>query len=362
MKKKTFLSVLAVILIVGIATSAALSEDLTRFKGKKLTVTCWSGAYANDFTKAYAEPFMKASGAVVIVQPGWSEFISKIKASPEDKPPYDVFLADGWNYIAAMNIKRLMPIRKENIPNAKDIYPELLKRDAWVKGYGVPFDGGLYLPVYDPGKIAFKPTGWKDLMRPELNGRLTMDQTFYYGLYAAAFISDYSPGIQELYSPEGLNACFKLSTEMAGKVKKFYKGGAEFFSLLKSGEADMGVYYSGGALSEKRKGMNIEILMPEEGVVAWIGYMTIMKGTKNQGLAEAFINFCLLPENQANFLKNQGAWVSNARTVIPDDIKSFIPSTDEQFKKITFFDWDLLNAKWGELEERWKKEVLTAVQ
>lgn len=344
------------------AAAGWAAEDLTRFKGQKITVTCWSGPYTEDFKKAFAEPFMKASGAKVIVSPGWSEFIAKIKASPEDNPPYDVFMADGWNYIAAMNIERLQPIRKDNIPNAAHIYPELLTREPWVKGYGVPFDGGLYLPVYATGKLDFTPTGWKDLTRPALDGRLSLDQTFYYGLYASAFISDMLPGVEELYSPEGLDEVFRVSADMAARVKKFYKGGAEFFSLLNTGEAVMGAYYSGGTISEKRKGSAVDMVLAEEGVVSWIGYLTVMKNAKNRDLCEAFINWCVDARNQSEFLKVQGNWVSNTQVAVPDDLKGKIPASNEEFKKVAFFDWELLNAKWGELEERWKKEVLTRAQ
>lgn len=219
---------LSIALLCLLMAGGAFGEDLSRFKGETLTVTCWSGPYMDSFKKAYAEPFMKASGAVIVVSPGWSEFISKIKASPEDKPPYDVFMADGWNYIAAMNINRLQPIRMENVPNAKDIYPVLLAREPYQKGYGVPLDGSAYLPVYAKNKLDFTPTSWKDLMRDEVAGKLSLDATFYYGLYAAAYISDMKPGAEELYSPEGIDQVFATSAALAKRVKKFYKGGAEF--------------------------------------------------------------------------------------------------------------------------------------
>ena len=108
MKRKSIICGLMVTLSFVFICNQAMAEDLTRFKGQKLTVTCWSGPYADSFKKAYVNPFMEASGANIIVSPGWSEFMSKIKASPEDAP-YDVFMADGWNYIAAMNIGRLQP-------------------------------------------------------------------------------------------------------------------------------------------------------------------------------------------------------------------------------------------------------------
>lgn len=358
MNKRHLKTLGCLLIVLGLICPSAGAADLSRFKGQTLTVTCWSGPYEESFKKAYAEPFMKASGAVIIVSPGWSEFISKIKASPEDQPPYDVFMADGWNYIAAMNIDRLQPIRMENIPNAKEIYPELLAREPYQKGYGVPLDGSAYLPVYATGKLSFKPTAWKDLMRDEVAHKVTLDATFYYGLYAAAYISDMKPGAEELYSPEGIDHVFDVSAQLAKRVKKFYKGGAEFLSLLNSGEAVIGAYYVGGTVSEMRKGAKIDMVMPVEGAVSWIGYLTVMKGTKNRDLAEAFINFCVDPKNQSEYLKYSGNWVSNSKAVIPPDMEGKMPASNDDFKKITFFDWELLNANWSKFEERWKKQVL----
>jgi putative spermidine/putrescine transport system substrate-binding protein len=261
-----------------------------------------------------------------------------------------------------MNINRLQPIRKENIPNANDIFPALLERDAWVKGYGVPFDGGLYLPVYAPKATGFTISSWKDMMKPELHGKLTLDQAFYYGLYAAAYISDMEPGAKELYSKEGLDECFKLGAQLAKSVKKFYKGGAEFFNLLQTGEVAMGAYYSGGTYAQKNKGVDVDMVLADEGVIAWIGYMTVMKGTKNRDLAEAFINYSLDPKRQSAFAKESGNWVSGSKAEVPAALKGINPSSNKDFQKITFFDWDLLNNKWTELEERWKKEVLVQPQ
>ena len=362
MQKSRSIITISAVLALLLVTGTVWAEDLTRFKGQTLTVTCWSGPYMNSFKKAYAEPFMKKSGAVIVVSPGWSEFISKIKASPEDKPPYDVFMADGWNYIAAMNIDRLQPIRMQNVPNAKQIHPVLLAREPYQKGYGVPLDGSAYLPVYAKDKLGFQPTAWKDLMRDDLAGKLSLDATFYYGLYAAAYISDMKPGAEELYSPEGIDRVFATSAELAKRVKKFYKGGAEFLSLLNTGEALMGAYYVGGTVSEMRKGAAIDMIIPEEGSVSWIGYLTVMKGTQKRDLAEAFINFCVDADNQSNYLKYSGNWVSNANVTIPADMKGKMPESNADFEKVTFFDWELLNANWSKFEERWKKEVLTQAQ
>ncbi|MFK5954227.1 MAG: hypothetical protein QM498_14305, partial [Desulfobacterium sp.] len=86
MKKKRIVTGLIITLLAVFICGQAVAEDLKRFKGQKITVTCWSGPYAESFKKAFVNPFMKQSGAVILVSPGWSEFMSKIKASPEDRP------------------------------------------------------------------------------------------------------------------------------------------------------------------------------------------------------------------------------------------------------------------------------------
>ncbi len=358
MGKKCLLLILFGIIVFGFIVTPAFSTDLKKFKGQTIRVTAWSGAYLEDFKNGYVKPFMEASGATVVVVPGWAEFIAKIKASPEDKPPWDVFNADEWNYIAAMNINRLQPIRKENIPNAKDIFPELLKREAWVKGYGVPLDGGLYVPLYNPEKINFTPTSWKDLFRPEVAGKLTFDLEFNYMLYLAALISDMAPMADEIYTKEGMDECFRISAELAKRTKKFYKSGAECLNLFETGEVVMGAYWSGGVVGWKRKGISLEMFIPEEGVPSYNGYLMVMKGAKNRDLCEAFINWCLDPQNQTNFMKPRGDWTSNKKSQIPADLVGILPSTNEEFEKITFIDYQVFLENWSELAERYKKEVL----
>ena len=124
----------------------------------------------------------------------------------------------------------------------------------------------------------------------------------------------------------------------------------------------MGTYYSGGIFSEMNKGSNVKMVVPKEGCVAWIGYLTVMKGTKSRDLAEAFINWCIDAKNQTNFAQRNGGWVSNSKAQIAAPLKGVLPSSDEEFKKTVFFDWNLLNKQWSELEERWKKEVLSKAQ
>ncbi len=152
---------------------------------------------------------------------------------------------------------------------------------------------------------------------------------------------------------------FKLSARLGKSVRKFYKGGAEFFNLLQTGEVAMGAYYSGGTYAQKNKGVDVDMVLADEGVNAWIGYMMVMKGTKHRELAEAFINYSLDSKRQSAFALNSGNWVANSKAQVPAALEGINPSSNKDFEKIAFFDWGLLNSKWTELEERFKKEVLT---
>jgi len=359
MKTKRLTLVIMGILVAFSLASQVMAGGLKRFGGRTLHVTTWSGPYAEGFREAFVIPFMEATGAKVILHPGWGEFISKIKASPPDNPPYDVFLADGWNYINARNNGFLLPIRKENIPNLKYVYPFLKEYKYYKEGLGVPFDGGPYLLVYMPDKVPFTPRSWSDLKREEVIGKITLDETWYYGLYIAAFINRSKPGIEELFSDEGIDECFEIMAELAPRARKFYKGGAEFFSLLKTGEAVMGPYYSAGTFAEMQKGLKCKMVVPEEGIISYVDFLTVIRGTKNRDLAEAFINFCLDAKNQTIFAHKLANWMANSKAELPEEVRGLLPTSNEEFEKMYFEDWEFISAKSLELSERWKKEVLT---
>ena len=71
MKGKFLFIVLILIFTLTMAAGPVFGTDLKKFKGQKIIVTCWSGPYVENFKNAVVNPFMKESGAIVVVSPGF---------------------------------------------------------------------------------------------------------------------------------------------------------------------------------------------------------------------------------------------------------------------------------------------------
>ena len=65
----------------------------------------------------------------------------------------------------------------------------------------------------------------------------------------------------------------------------------QVFDKLEGGEAAIGVYYAGDALTMMDTNPDLDFCIPEEGTNFFVDAMCIPKGAANKANAEAFINF-----------------------------------------------------------------------
>jgi spermidine/putrescine-binding protein len=329
------------------------------FEGQTLSVSTWSGPFAKNYTEAIVKPFEEWSGTKVTVVPGWGELVTKIIAAPPDQPPYDVLLGEGRIYTQATINKLILPLNLDKIPNHKDVWPALKKLAGYQEGYGVPYQGSPVTLAYNPNKVPFTPTLWKDFLRPEVKGKISLDQYWWLqNFYIAAYIMGEKKPNSE-WIVENLDGIFELiKTEIAPNVKKWYKGGADLFAFMEQGEVWMGYYYAGSVYQKTRAGMDIEQVFPKEGYSGYYDYLMLVRGTQKRELAEAFINFALRPEIQARFVKAQVNSVSNRHAEIPDDLKWLIFDTNEEYENFSIFEYGAIEPVYKEIDERWNKEIL----
>jgi spermidine/putrescine-binding protein len=327
-----------------------------KFKGMTLRVTAWSGPYADNFRWAIVEPFEDLYGVTVQIIPGWGEFIAKLQASPPDQPPFDVFNLDDYNFIAARNLNRLLPLNLTNIPNAQYVYECLKqKREEWKSGLAIPFDGGLYTIIVNKEVVPFNITSWSDLERPELRGLIAMDRTWYYGLYVGALMMG-----QKYLNSSNVNAAFAKIASLKSSIHVWYSSGAEAVQLLESKEVGVAIYYTGGSYDAIKRGAPLEIVIPKEGAIAWLGALSIVSGVSPEvkELAELFINFALSPISETRHVTKSGNFVCGEYAKVPRD-QYFNPASNEEMDKLVFFDWVYLQEHWTELENRWNTEILS---
>ncbi len=329
------------------------------FEGQTLSVSTWSGPFSKHYTAAIVKPFEQWSGAKVTVVPGWSELVTKIIAAPPDQPPYDVLLGEGRIYTQARINNLILPINFDNVPNHKDIFPALKRYSGYQERYGVPYQGGTVALVYLPEKVPFKPTSWKDFVRPEVKGKITFDRAWWLeNFYVAAYVMG-QERITGKWIVDHLDEILEtFKTRLAPNVKIWYKGGADLYAYLEQGEVWMSPFYTGTANQKKKAGMPINFIFPKEGFNGYYDYQMLVRGTKKRELAEAFINFALRPEIQSDFVRRQFNSVSNRYATVPDEVKWFIMDTNEEYEKFSAFDWEPIEPIYKKIDERWTKEIL----
>ena len=74
-----------------------------------------------------------------------------------------------------------LPLRMEDIPNMEDVAD--FHRDGHGMGldtsYGVPFECAFMGIFYNKKALGFVPTDWADLWRPEAQGKLGFNTSFW---------------------------------------------------------------------------------------------------------------------------------------------------------------------------------------
>ncbi len=94
--------------------------------------------------------------------------------------------------------------------------------------------------------------------------------------------------------------------------------------VLVSGDASVGMIWSGFSAKAREEGANIEYAYPKEGYVVWMDNVVLLKDAPNRDNALKFMNFLLEPENAAavtNFAQYT-AGVSNTTELLDDAVKN----------------------------------------
>ncbi|WP_136068359.1 ABC transporter substrate-binding protein [Modicisalibacter radicis] len=206
---------------------------------------------------------------------------------------------------------------------ADTVTMESLKQDGYLQAYLSPeresYDPSLYDAegyyystklittgiVYNTG-AEFQPTRWTDLVRPELEGQVTMPSPLYSG---AALVH-----MATLMENPDLGWSYIERLEENGAEAQGGNGGV--FKAVANGSKPYGVVVDFLPIREAAKGSPVEFVFPEEGVSAVTEPVAIMKGASNPTAAQVFVDF-LLSEQGQTLVQVQGYLPASDRVAPP---------------------------------------------
>jgi spermidine/putrescine transport system substrate-binding protein len=226
------------------------------------------------------------------------EMFAKLKAGGSG---YDITFPSA-DYVSIMVKEGMLEkIDKSQIPNFKNIDPELLAGIEYDKGceYSVPYMKGASGVAVNKKFVKDYNRDMSVYLKPELKGRMTllddMREVMGFALKANGF------SVNSI-NPAELEIAKNLVLQWRENILKF---DAESFGKgFAAGEFWVVQGYEESILLEMEESAkaDVDFFIPETGGPLYIDSMVILKDSKNKDLALKFINYIHEPESYAKFV------------------------------------------------------------
>ncbi|MCH5190607.1 MAG: spermidine/putrescine ABC transporter substrate-binding protein [Oscillospiraceae bacterium] len=208
---------------------------------------------------------------------------------------YDVIIPSDYMMERLMEEDRLEKLDYSNIPNYEKYFDEerygYLVNDG-LKDYGVIYNVGTTILIYNTKYIKERPTSWTVMWDEQYAGKVLMfnNPRDSFAIAQAILGQDFNT-----IEKEDWDAAAELLTQQRQKVSPKYVMD-EVFNDMESGDYALAAYYAGDYELMAENNPDLDFVLPEEGVNTFFDAMCIPQGTQNKRGAEAFINFMMEPE------------------------------------------------------------------
>lgn len=310
--------------------------------GDELVVGIWGGAQ-EKIVKAHIEPKIveKYGCKVSYVLGGTGERRARAYAE-RGRPSFDVLYLNIYESRQAV-ADGVTQAPSPSVPNFENLYP--LARKG---GYGVAFNPCTV--VYDGTQGTIN--SWKDMWNPEWKGRIAWPDGLGAQGISALMMTAHAFG----YSVEE----FDKVVEKVKELKPFagiQSSQAQVFEMFDQNLADLTVEFA--SFSRKyaeSRNPDCVVSSPEEGIAVTMNVACITEGTRNQVLAEEWVNLHLEPETMLAYANEiyYSPTITNFET--PPELEGKI-ITGGDVSNLVDFDWDYINAHRAEWQSKFDREI-----
>jgi spermidine/putrescine transport system substrate-binding protein len=201
----------------------------------------------------------------------------------------------------------LNPIDLDRIPNTANLFPRFKdvideRLTFGGKVYGVPVGWGLDTMVYNKTKIPNPPKSWKDVLKPEYEGKVLLSEGPQPNFEIwPRVVGGWDP---TRLTQEQLDETTDFLIELKRThVRAIASSADDIAKLFASGEVWIGASGADPAsatVANKKGGDEVAFTIPEEGAATWVDSLVIPAEPRNEATAYAFLNYMLEPEPQAS--------------------------------------------------------------
>ncbi len=266
---------------------------------------------------------------------------------------YDLVVPSDYIITALIKNNLLAPLRKENVPNLKNIDPKFLNRE------------------YDPGNKYTSPYLWGTVgIYVRKKPGETVDETWGLLFDPAKSIGPFlliddaraMIGAALRYKGYSLNTTDKKQLKEARDIlieaKKRslgFEGGVGIKNKVLANVCKLGVCYNGDAVRGMKDDPDTYYFVPREGSEIWVDNMAVPAKAPHRDMAEKFINYILdakIGAQLANYIRYATPNAAAREFLNADDLKNTaIYPSPEQMKTLEFV--KDLGSKTGWYDELW---------
>jgi len=314
-------------------------------RGDELTVGVWGGEQERILRQYVVAPLEAQHGVKInLVLGGTVERRARAYAE-RGRPSFDVLYLNIFESRQAVK-DGVTQAATDAVPNAANLYPV-----AKLGGYGVAFNPVTV--VYDKRKVPAPITSWRDLWQPALRGKLIWPS--YPGAQGTAALlmaakvwggdeNNIEPAFEKIAALKPF-AAFQSSQDQLFTMFDQEIGAAsiEFGSFTRS-------------YAESRN-PNIVIADPAEGQAIAMNVACITVGTRNQALAEAWVNLHLAPECQRAYAERIYYSPTVNTVPLPPELAAKLIIGPTAVGKLVDFDWDVVIRNQPRWSSRFTREI-----
>jgi putative spermidine/putrescine transport system substrate-binding protein len=206
---------------------------------------------------------------------------------------------------------------------------------------------------------------WRDLLRPDLLGRIGLYSHFYMSLFTfAAMLADLNrkAGTAHQLIETRIDEVFRFAESLRRHVKLWWPTTTDMILALHEKSVVAGNMHSPEYIAALREQPELAANVPEADRAMVQVFWAIPAGTKRQELAERAIDLLFSEEVQLGFARRGMATprLDVAAKMAEEDPfwKRLYPHTTEQFQNLKYYPYDVYAENWDELADRWDRTIL----
>jgi spermidine/putrescine transport system substrate-binding protein len=321
------------------------------FSGETLRVMVWSGNYADRFEETIKPMYEERTGGTLQVNRGWGEILAQIRSAPEDEPPFDVTITEGYFYLLGRADDLFLPVRSENVPNMDNVID--FYTDFRTTEYGVPVDGAPTTLIYRNDQD-FEPTQWSDLASDTVqnsNG-LGIDKAFWwFPQHDAAVAMDEMDLAGEVYDEEMTMEVFDYM-ENEWPIQGWATSGEDVWQFFENGIIDYAQWYYEQTAFDIDDYDDLSHTAPTRNS-GFVNHWCPVRGTDKRRMAEDFLNFILDADTQTTWSENSPTLFTNENMeYATEKLNEDLPNNSEEAELIAWPDFEYVNSNFSKFADR----------